>query len=53
VVLNNGLPGGFDLSGESLQQNLEKVFQNIAKKSGRLIHIGSSQANESLNQIIF
>jgi hypothetical protein len=28
------------------------AFQNIAKKSDRLIHIGSSQANESLNQII-
>jgi hypothetical protein len=31
---------------------LEKVFQNIAKKSDRLIHIGSTQTNESLNQII-
>jgi hypothetical protein len=40
---HNGLPSGFDLSGESLQQNLEKVFQNIAKKSDRLIHIGSTQ----------
>lgn len=49
---HNGLPGGFDMSGEQLRDDLLKLFKRFADRSDRLIHIGTSQANESLNHII-
>ncbi|CAC5358203.1 unnamed protein product [Mytilus coruscus] len=37
---------------EQLRDDLLKLFQRFADRSDRLIHIGTSQANESLNHII-
>ncbi|CAG2246199.1 unnamed protein product [Mytilus edulis] len=43
---HNGLPGGFDMSGEQLRDDLLELFKRFADRSDRLIHIGTSQANE-------
>ncbi|XP_063408927.1 uncharacterized protein LOC134692407 [Mytilus trossulus] len=40
------------MSGEQLRDDLLKLFKQLADRSDRLIHIGTSQANESLNHII-
>lgn len=49
---HKSLPHGKDLKDEKLQKDLEAVVEVFAKKAERLVHLGSSQANESLNNSI-
>ena len=49
---HSSLPHGKDLHGEKLQEELEKVMGNFVKKADKLAPLGSSQANESLNNTI-
>lgn len=49
---HSGLPGGCDLTNTLLKRDLETVFNKLVEKSDKLVHCGSSQANESLNYII-
>lgn len=49
---HKSLPYNRDLSGEDLKKDLESVFNNFSDKSEKLADLGSSQSNESMNQII-
>ena len=46
---HKSLPHGKDLKDGKLQKHLEAVVEVFAKNAERLVHLGSSQANESLN----
>ena len=49
---HSSLPHGKDLQGEKLEEELEKVMANFVKNADKLAPLGSSQANESLNNTI-
>ncbi|XP_063412530.1 uncharacterized protein LOC134722744 [Mytilus trossulus] len=49
---HKSLPYGKDLNGEEMFADLSKLFDSYAKNSHKLANCGSSQGNESLNQII-
>ncbi|XP_044167665.1 uncharacterized protein LOC114976984 [Acropora millepora] len=49
---HSSLPHGKDLHGEKLEEELEKVMANFVKNADKLAPLGSSQANESLNNTI-
>lgn len=46
------LPNGKPLSGESMQKDLEALFEKHALQADKLSNIGSTQPNESLNMTI-
>ncbi|XP_071136602.1 uncharacterized protein [Mytilus edulis] len=51
--VHSNLPYGKDLSSASLKSDLEKLFiQQMVPQSDKLSQLGSSQANESVNNII-
>ncbi|XP_062600102.1 uncharacterized protein LOC134261717 [Saccostrea cucullata] len=49
---HKSLPSGKDLVGEKLREALQDVFQKHAEKAEKYIDLGSSNANENLNQMI-
>ncbi|CAC5362774.1 unnamed protein product [Mytilus coruscus] len=49
---HKSLPYGKDLNGQEMFADLSKLFNTYAKNSDKLANSGSSQGNESLNQII-
>ncbi|XP_052088170.1 uncharacterized protein LOC127725289 [Mytilus californianus] len=49
---HKSLPYGKNLNGEEMFADLSKLFDTYAKNSDKLANCGSSQGNESLNQII-
>ena len=49
---HSNLPQGKDLQGETLWTNLEEIFDEFTNNSEKLAPLGSSQANEALNNTI-
>ncbi|VDH96628.1 Hypothetical predicted protein [Mytilus galloprovincialis] len=49
---HKSLPYGKNLTGEELRNELNKLFDIYASNSEKLSHLGSSQGNESLNNMI-
>ena len=49
---HKSLPHGKDLKGEGLENDLEAVVELFAENAEKLAPLGSSQANESLNNTI-
>ena len=49
---HKSLPYGKDLSGDELKDDLSKLFNDKIKDVAKLSHLGSTQANESMNMTI-
>lgn len=49
---HSSLPNGKDLQGENLQKDLEAIVEVYVQNAEKLAPLGSSQANEALNNTI-
>lgn len=52
IYKHSSLPNGKDLQGENLQKDLEAIVEVYVQNAEKLAPLGSSQANEALNNTI-